>query len=191
MSTTLIIPGYKGSAKGHWQRHWLDHDRDAVLVEQDDWEAPELEAWLERLADYVTHYPASTLVAHSLGVPLVVHLAHRYPTLEIARALLVAPADVELRVMAHPCFGSFMPLPLERLPFPATVAASRNDPFIGYDRAAGFAVQWGARFIDMGHAGHVNIESGYGPWPGARDLLPPERAAIVPVRAAFARSISY
>ncbi|RDE07835.1 RBBP9/YdeN family alpha/beta hydrolase [Pelagibacterium lacus] len=173
MTPTLIVPGYLGSGEGHWQRHWLARDPRAVLVEQDNWEAPDLDRWLARLGDYVARFPGSTLVAHSLGVPLVAHLARRHPDLDIARALFVAPADVDLRVDVHECFRSFVPMPLNRLSFPVTVAASRNDIYVAFERAASFAVAWGARLIDLGYAGHVNVESGFGAWPGAPDLLPP------------------
>jgi hypothetical protein len=27
------------------------------------------------------------------------------------------------------------------------------------------AQHWGSRFIDMGHCGHINAESGLGDWP--------------------------
>ncbi len=37
---TLIIPGYRGSENGHWQRQWLAEDEAARLVKQDDWENP-------------------------------------------------------------------------------------------------------------------------------------------------------
>jgi predicted alpha/beta hydrolase family esterase len=181
MTNTLIIPGYLGSGEGHWQRHWLARDPDAVLVEQDSWEKPELEAWLERLGDYIERFPGSALVAHSLGVPLVAHLARRNPNIEVSRALVVAPADVELRVDVHECFRSFVPMPLERLPFPVTVAASRNDNYVSFERAASFAVAWGARMIDMGYAGHVNVESGFGAWPGGPDLLPPLPDVEIPL----------
>ncbi len=33
MPATLIIPGYKGSEPGHWQRQWLHDDPTALLVE--------------------------------------------------------------------------------------------------------------------------------------------------------------
>lgn len=172
MSKTLIIPGYKGSDSGHWQRYWLASDPDAVLVRQEDWFSPCLESWLIPLLEQIHRHPGSTLVAHSLGVPLLVHAVARYPRLPVARALLVAPADVDIRMHDHACFSSFVPLSLQRLPFPATVVASRNDPFISFSRASGFAHSWGARLVDLGHAGHINIESGYGPWPQARHLLP-------------------
>jgi uncharacterized protein len=185
MSKTLIIPGFRGSGEGHWQRHWLASDINAVLVEQDSWDQPDLESWMQRLAEYVARHPGSTLVAHSLGVPLVAHFAHRYPWADVDRALLVAPADVEVRVATHACFGSFVRVPRSRLPFPSTVVASRNDPFIGFDRAAHFAAAWGSRLVDMGYAGHINIDSGYGPWAEAIDLLP--NRAAPPVRSARAR----
>lgn len=172
MAGTLIVPGFKGSGPGHWQHHWLAEDPDAILVRQDDWFAPCLESWLARLLDYIHRNPGATVVAHSLGVPLLVHAAHRHPRLPVARALLVAPADVDLRVSVHDCFRSFVPVPRGPLPFPATVVASRNDPYIGFGRAADFALAWGAGFKDLGVSGHINIESGHGHWPQARHFLP-------------------
>lgn len=172
MTKTLIIPGYKGSDEGHWQRHWLATDPSAVLVQQDDWFDPCLESWLTRLFEYVHRYPGSTLVAHSLGVPLVAHAASRIPHIAISRALLVAPADVDLRVRNHACFSTFVPMPAAPLPFPATVVASRNDPYVNFGRAAQYARAWGAELVDLGYAGHINIDSGHGPWPQARGFLP-------------------
>lgn len=186
MARTLIIPGFKGSGPGHWQRYWLANDPEAVLVRQDDWDEPCLESWLVRLFEYVHRYPDATLVAHSLGVPLVVHAARRNPHLPVSRALLVAPADIDIRVRDHACFSSFVPMPLARLPFPATVVASRNDPFVAFGRAAAFADAWGAQFVDLGEAGHINIESGHGYWPQARDFLPRIAAAKEPMRPVLA-----
>lgn len=172
MGKTLIIPGFKGSGSGHWQQFWLANDPEAILVRQDDWDEPCLESWLIRLLDYVYRYPGSTLVAHSLGVPLVVHAARLHPYIPVKRALLVAPADVDIRMRDHACFTSFVPMPLQPLPFPSTVVASRNDPYIAFDRAAAFAKAWGASLVDMGNAGHINIDSGHGYWPQAHSYLP-------------------
>ena len=33
------------------------------------------------------------------------------------------------------------------------------------DRAAVFANAWGSELADIGAAGHINVASGYGPWP--------------------------
>jgi predicted alpha/beta hydrolase family esterase len=45
------------------------------------------------------------------------------------------------------------------------LVASDNDPLCSIDRAVEFATCWGADFHQAGDAGHINVESGHGPWP--------------------------
>jgi len=111
------------------------------------------------------------LVAHSLGCALVAQLARRAPRLPIRCALLVAPADVDSPAHTPPETRGFAPLPRAPLPFPSTVVASRDDPFVTQDRARQMAADWGASFVDAGAAGHINAVSGLGDWPAGRDLL--------------------
>ncbi len=161
----LIVQGLDGSGPGHWQRIWLEEDPDAVAVEQESWSAPTLNAWLSRLEAAVEANPGSLVVAHSLGTVLLAHLAGRRPELAIAGALLVAPADVDCPNCAPERIRGFAPLPVEPLPFPATVVASRNDPYMGFDKASALAEAWGADLVDLGRAGHINVASGFGRWP--------------------------
>ena len=90
---------------------------------------------------------------------------------DVKAALLVAPSDVDAPDRTPEEVRSFAPLARERLPFPAIVVASRDDPFVAIERAAAFARDWGAEFVDAGAAGHINTASGHGPWPGGRLLL--------------------
>jgi hypothetical protein len=60
---------------------------------------------------------------------------------------------------------AFAPLPRDPLPFPSLLVASRSDPYCTFERAEDFAYAWGSALLDAGDAGHVNIASGYGPWP--------------------------
>jgi predicted alpha/beta hydrolase family esterase len=62
-------------------------------------------------------------------------------------------------------------MPLARLAFPSLVAASQDDPFVPIGRARDFAQAWGSRFVDLGLAGHVNVDSGHGPWAEGLGLL--------------------
>lgn len=62
-------------------------------------------------------------------------------------------------------------MPPDALPFPSLVAASRDDPFVEIGRAESFARAWGSRFSDLGRIGHINVESGHGPWADGLDLL--------------------
>ncbi|KTQ96124.1 esterase [Aureimonas ureilytica] len=174
MARILVIPGWRGSENGHWQRHLTENDPDALLVEQEDWENPILSEWLHTLEAHLAAAPGAVLVAHSLGAILVAHLASRPSAEHVAGALLVAPADSARMARNDPRFLSFAPIPREALPFPSVVVASRNDPFMSLPTARSFAQAWGSGFIDLGDAGHINRASGYGRWSEgetlARDL---------------------
>jgi predicted alpha/beta hydrolase family esterase len=184
MNPVIIVPGLGGSGKDHWQTHIERSIPGASRAEQDDWHRPELARWQRRLASAVAARPGAILVAHSLGCPLVAHLAVEGSDLNIAAALLVAPADVDstYRTLGH--VRGFAPIPLRALPFRSIVVASTNDPYITIARAAELAAAWGSEFYNVGACGHINVESGFGPWPAGRRLIdalrgrPPMRRAI-------------
>ncbi|PYE90084.1 RBBP9/YdeN family alpha/beta hydrolase [Phyllobacterium leguminum] len=165
MTTTLIIPGYRGSESDHWQRQWLLDDSSAKVVEQEDWENPVLSDWLYVLEAHLAEHPGSVLVAHSLGCVLVAHLANRPAAAHVAGALLVAPADSEKMTRQDRIFASFTPLPRQPFPFPSIVVASRNDEYMSFAKAQALADVWGSGFVDLGRAGHINPASGFGYWP--------------------------
>ncbi len=171
MTPALIIPGLNGSPEAHWQS-WLQATLpQARRVEQDDWDVPHLEVWLHRLALASVATPGAVIVAHSLGCILAVHAASRFPELQIRGALLVAPADVGSPAHTPELLRSFAPIPTQRLPFPSVVVASTDDPFMSHPHAKELAHAWGADFVDAGAAGHINVPSGFGPWPAARDMV--------------------
>jgi len=167
----LIVPGLHNSAPDHWQSHWERALPAAIRVEQDDWDRPTLGEWVERLVHAVRRNPGAILVGHSLGCALIAHLAFLRGGRDIAGALLVAPADVNREGPAGRLLRDFGPMPLVGLPFPSITVASRNDPYVAFDRAEAFARGWESRLIDLGAAGHINVASGYGPWPEGMALL--------------------
>ena len=167
----LIVPGLRNSGPGHWQRHWLAELDHAVLVEQTDWDAPTLGDWVASLMQAIREHPGAILVGHSLGCALIAHLAQLRGHRGIGGALLVAPADVNRQGPAGKLLDGFSPVPLQRLAFQSTVAASENDPYVRLERAQEFARSWGAQFVNLGHAGHINVASGYGAWPEGQGLL--------------------
>ena len=168
----LVVPGLGGSGPDHWQTLWESlHPRHA-RVEQSDWCQPNREAWLRKLEnEIVAAGEPVVLVAHSLGCALVVHLARRSSALPVRAALLVAPADVDSLAHTPAETRCFAPMPLEPLPYPATVVVSRDDPFVSFERGRLFADAWGAELVDVGSVGHINAASGLGDWPAGRDCL--------------------
>jgi len=183
----LIVPGLYNSEPEHWQSHWERAWPQAERVDQADWEQPTLAEWVAGLVEAVRRRPGAVLVGHSLGCALIAHLARIRGGRDIGGAMLVAPADVERERPAGPLLQGFAPMPRDRLPFPSLVVASRDDPYVTIDRAADFATAWGARLVDLGRAGHINVAAGYGPWTTGRALLQDLLAEVEAAAAPSAR----
>jgi len=170
LAPVLVLPGLHDSGPEHWQTLWIAAHPGFRRVEQRDWETPLRVDWVANLDAAVAEAgPDALLVAHSAACALVAHwaAAHRR---EVRGALLVAPSDVEASTYPPGPVG-FAPMPLGRLPFPSTVVASTEDPYVSLLRARQFAQAWGSRFVDIGPAGHINTASGLGAWPAGLELL--------------------
>lgn len=166
----LIVPGYRGSGPGHWQSILARKLPTALRVEMPSWTEPRCDAWVAALEGAVASCaPPPVLVAHSLGCVAVVHWAAR-SLRPVAAALLVAPCDVERPVLAG-ALRDFAPLPRMQLRFPSRIAASSNDAYLDLERAGDLAHDWGARLDVLGARGHINVASGFGPWPEGEALL--------------------
>lgn len=173
----LIVPGWSSSGPDHWQTRWERNLKTAKRINQDDWYHPDCHDWVSKIVESVVKCVRPVmLVAHSLGSIAVVHACAklaRLPAPPIG-AFLVAPADVEHARdwpitkgfnFSDQINNGFAPLPLERLPFPSLVVASSNDPYCSLKRAEHLASAWGSAIIDCGKSGHINVDSGHGPWP--------------------------
>ena len=173
----LIIPGLGGSGPEHWQSLWQRRLPDATRVEQADWDRPDRAGWIAALDAAIAAAKAPpVLVAHSLSCALVAHWAEAHRR-RVHGALLVGPADVDSDAHTPPEAHVFRPMPTAHLPFPSIVAASRDDPYVAFDRAAHFAKAWGAELFDAGKAGHINTSAGYGAWKAGEVLLARLRGA--------------
>ncbi len=161
----LIVPGYTNSGPDHWQSRWETKLPTARRVEQAEWSKPVREDWTARVAQAVNEAEKPVvIVAHSLGVPSVVQALPLF-TKPVAGAFFVAPPDVANPEIRPRHLMTFGPYPRDPLPFPSITIASRNDPYCAFDVAEDIAAAWGSLFIDAGESGHLNSESGHGPWP--------------------------
>ena len=162
----LLVPGITNSGPDHWQSRWEARLSTARRVEQVDWEHPRCADWVATIAAAVAEATRPVvLVAHSLGVVAVAHAAPRLKPGTVRGAFLVGLPDIEDADVLPDLDAGFLPIPRAPLPFPSVLVASRTDPHAAYDRAADFARAWGAELSDAGESGHLNSESGHGPWP--------------------------
>ena len=170
----LILPGLSNSGPEHWQSLWEHRDPSCRRVQQAEWETPRCADWVTTLDDAVAESAEPVvLVAHSSSCALVAHWARdaSAESLQGVRgALLVAPSDPEGPNYPEGATG-FAPMPLQRLPFPSIVVASRDDIYVTMERAREYAAAWGSELVDLGDAGHINAASGLGSWPAGYGLL--------------------
>jgi serine hydrolase len=191
----LILHGWQGSGPEHWQTWLAGRLRGAGHLVQypqlPECDTPCPDRWGIALRSELGRLAARpderVVVAHSLGCVLWLREAQAIaPSRRVDRAVLVAP----------PCPGSAVPELARFYPADTDRAAvaraarrtrlvcSDDDPYCPGD---GAARHWG-RPLDLAvdllpGAGHINVESGYGPWPqmeawclGRRDALAVERA---------------
>lgn len=167
----LILSGLWNSGPDHWQTHWQRKYAKWDKVAHRDWNNPERDEWVAELdAAIAACQGMPILVAHSLGCMLVAQWARSGSRLKVAGAFLVAPSDTEAPSFPIPPNG-FAPVPMAPLPFPSMVITSTNDEYVSPARAHAFAEAWGSRVVEIGAAGHVNADSGYGEWPAGEAML--------------------
>jgi predicted alpha/beta hydrolase family esterase len=105
------------------------------------------------------------IVAHSAGCSAVAHAAEHLKPREVTGAFLVAPASERAKRAIPGMADDFASIPLRPLPFRSVLIASATDPYCTQDEAKALAEAWGSDFVDAGDSGHINSESGHGPWP--------------------------
>lgn len=173
----LMVPGLHDSGPEHWQTRWQQHEPRFERVEQEHWDVADLPSWSTRIGSTLRRSArGSVIVAHSFGCLAALHCAATGAR-NLHGLFLVAPADPER-------FGLGAALRSLRLERPATVVASRNDPWMDADAAEWWARQWGADFVDAGALGHINADSGIGDWPQGAALFEAFLARIPTPRCA-------
>jgi predicted alpha/beta hydrolase family esterase len=166
-SNIVIVPGWNGSGPDHWQTIWERDHPEYVRVAHLDWRSVHRPDWVRALDRTVLSLCGDVvLVAHSLGCLAVAWWASSRAdsARRVQGAMLVAPPDLGSASGALVALASFTPVPLVRLPFPSLLVASENDPYSSIEAGASLARQWASEFVNVGLAGHINADSGHGPW---------------------------
>ena len=162
----LFVPDATGPVADHWQLRWQQKLTTAQPVAPADCDRLTRAGWLTRLAQAVGEARRPViLVGHGLGV---IAIAHVTPLLEHGRirgAFLVAPRMTAAIRSLGDVDQKLAEIPMDPLPFPSMLVASRNDAFAPFADSEDLSYAWGAAFVDAGEAGHLDTLSGHGPWP--------------------------
>lgn len=160
----LILPGMGGGTPDHWYARWAAKLSTAHRVEQRDFDRPVFSEWRDRIAQAATSAQRPVvLVGHSMGAVAGLLCAPDLPN--VAAAMFVAPASPRVLRTMDQIDPAFAARQMRRLDFPALLVASRDDPYSTYEESTERASALGATLVDAGASGHINAESGHGPWP--------------------------
>jgi uncharacterized protein len=171
MTEYFIIPGFGNSGDEHWQTFFEKEGNNFRRINQENWEFPNCDKWVENIENTLLQIDLSNvvLVGHSLGCATIAKWATTHKNI-IKGALFVAPSDMEIHHEDYPTIG-FDPMPSEKLDFKSILVASSDDPFMTIERAKYFAEKWNSEFVNIGNAGHINATSGYGQWKEGLEIL--------------------
>ena len=178
MIHTVIVPGVGGSEHDHWQS-WLQRQlKSCSRVQQQDWNKPVLHEWIEQFFKTVQSIQEPIqIVAHSFGCLTTVAALAQHPELnqKIKNLVLVAPANPArfgdtgfARDSQNDYQQYFHQLKLQ---VPTQMIISENDPWLNFQDALQLAKAWKIRPKNLGQVGHINVASGFGPFPEIYDFL--------------------
>ena len=178
MIHTVIVPGVGGSEHDHWQS-WLQRQlKSCSRVQQQDWNKPVLHEWIEQFIKTVQAIQEPIqIVAHSFGCLTTVAALAQHPELnqKIKNLVLVAPANPArfgdagfARDSQNDYQQYFHQLKLQ---VPTQMIISENDPWLNFQDALQLAKAWKIRPKNLGQVGHINVASGFGPFPEIYDFL--------------------
>ncbi len=160
----ILVPGFKNSLPEHWQSFWEREMGMFRRISQSRWEVRDIDLWIDAIRRELSDCSRpAILIGHSLGALASAFIIDGGEP-RVCGAMLVAPADprrfyVEDRV------------PVGKLNVPTVLVASRNDKLATYPMAVEMAETWGSDLVDLGEAGHINSESGFGRWPFGLTVL--------------------
>lgn len=175
---TIIVPGVGGSDQNHWQS-WLQRQLlSCSRVQQQDWNKPLLQKWIENFVTSISKIEGSIqVVAHSFGCLTTVAALHQHPELakKIKNLILVAPANPSRfgeNGFARDSIGNYADFFHSiKLNIPTHMIISENDPWLSFENANTLAQAWNIQPINLGQVGHINVDSGFGPFPEIYDYL--------------------
>ena len=182
MTHTVIVPGVGGSEAQHWQS-WLQQQlMSSSRVQQQHWDRPILNQWVAQFVKTVTAIQAPIqVVAHSFGCLTSVAALAEHPELKakVKNLILVAPANParfgEAGFARHSLMNYQTYFHQLSIDLPTTLMISENDPWLSYVDALRLAQAWQLTPINLGAVGHVNVASGFGPFPELLNYLLPEK----------------
>ncbi|WP_373036233.1 RBBP9/YdeN family alpha/beta hydrolase [Sulfurimonas sp.] len=170
----LLVHGWGGSDFPHWQS-WLAGELAkeygcVSFLKLSDFDFPNKNKWKEELLKELDDFKPNIVICHSLGNTLWFHLCNEEDINEIENLFLVAPPSLNSKIDE---LENFFPVtvPKDLHAKNSLLICSTNDPYMSLDEAKSLQKSLNVEMEILKDAGHINADSGYGPWPWMLDKL--------------------
>jgi predicted alpha/beta hydrolase family esterase len=179
----LIVHGWQGSGPGHWQRWLARRLSDVAFPVLPAPDRPRLGEWMDALRAELERTCDPVVLCHSLGCMLWLHHAasRDADAPRASRVLLVAPPGPSARFAE---IAEFLTAPLDPGALAAACAGetrlvcSDDDPYCSEGADGFYGVPLGIPTEVIPGGGHLNTDSGHGPWPAVEAWARGERPTL-------------
>lgn len=170
----LLLHGWGGSDYPHWQS-WLAAElaRDYGTVSfplLDNPHFPSKNRWMRQVIAVLKDFKPDIVLCHSLANTLWFHLCHEGEITEVEKLYLVAPPRLDCSIDTIKTFFPVIP-PKNLHADEALMVTSTDDPYMTIEEAQALQRALAIPMKVLENAGHINADSGYGPWPWILEQL--------------------
>ncbi len=164
----LILHGWGGSDYPHWQS-WLAGEiaknyGKVSFFKFSNIDFPDKDKWKDELIKELDEFKPDIVICHSVANILWFHICNDVKISTIERLYLVVPPSLECDI---PELSSFYPcdIPTDLLAKEVLLITSTNDPYMTQIEAEQLQKSLDVKMKVLKDAGHINADSGFGPWP--------------------------
>lgn len=168
MKRVLILYGWHGSDAPHWQA-WLAQELssrgyEVSFPQLSNNLKPQKSVWIKEAVEAFNALQPDIVVTHSMGNSLWFHLCNEQLITPVKHLLLVAPPR---DLSDYEDVKSFFPvkIPTNLCADNVIMICSDNDPYMDLPESKLLSRSLGCELKILKNAGHINSDSGYGPWP--------------------------
>ena len=168
MKKVLILYGWHASPPPHWQ-DWLARELVSLgyivsFPQLSDPLEPKKDIWIREAKEVIDELKPDIVVCHSLGNILWWHLCNEGLSLHVKGLIMVAPPR---DLSDYEAIRDFFPveLPKDIYADRSLMVTSDDDPYLNKSEGIRFARALNSKHKVFQNMGHINADSGFGPWP--------------------------
>ena len=174
MTKVLLLYGWHASPPPHWQ-DWLARELVSIgytvsFPQLSNPLQPKKDIWIKEAKEVIYELKPDIVICHSLGNILWWHLCNEGLGLYVKHLIMVAPPR---DLSEYEAIMDFFPveLPGSLYSKESLMVTSDDDPYLNKSEGIRFARALNVKHEVFQNMGHINADSGFGPWPWILNLI--------------------